>query len=337
MNDTGSSGDHRHHSSQLRLTSGTSRHATDLDDARQLVARSMCDHRLKLAGRRARLDAHILTRRLRTVSFSNIGYGGDVDIIPGRLRTFAVVQIPIIGQGLVRCGPQQVHTRPGHASVVTPTRPLSQRWSGDCEQMVVRYERWSLEAHLSDLLGEPVDAELTFDLGLDLAGPGGTLLDAVTGAIGALNRDDDLLDHDLALATMEHNLMSTLLLTTHNSYTTRLTSDAPTASSQIVREVVDLIESHPEHPHTVASLARAHGVSVRTLERSFARDLGTTPAAYLRTVRLSRVHDMLRAAPPDGITVAHAAHTWGFVNLGRFARDYRELFGEHPSHTRMRR
>lgn len=322
--------------SPLRLVTGAYRQSTDLDDARHVVALSMCPHRLVLAGPGMRLDARIRTRRVRAVSFNDITYGGDVDIIPGELGTFTVMQLPISGQGLIRCGDQQIHTRPGHASVVTPTLPLSMRWSGDCEQMVVRYERYALEAHLRDLLGEPLAGPIVFDLGLDVTtGPGRTLLDSVTFAVAALNRDDSMLEHTLAIDNLEQSLMTNLLLAARNTYTSQLTGDAPATSSRIVRAVVDTVESHPEWRYSPASLAREHGVSVRTLERSFRRDLDTTPTAYLRTARLRRVHDVLRAAVPDAVSVQQVAHAWGFINLGRFARDYQELFGELPSHTRQ--
>jgi len=36
----------------------------------------------------------------------------------------------------------------------------------------------------------------------------------------------------------------------------------------------------------------------------------------------------------DDVTVAGIAFRWGFTNLGRFGRDYQDLFGETPSMTR---
>lgn len=327
----------RGHHSPARLETGAYHQSTDLNSVRHIVAQSMRPHRLALVGHGKQLDARIRTHRLRAVSFTDISYGGDVDIIPGELSTFAVIQLPMSGQGLIRCGHQEIHTRPGHASVVTPTQPLSMRWSGDCEQMIVRYERHALEAHLRDLLGEPLFGPITFNLGLDVTtGPGRTLLDSVAGAVAAINRNDSMLAHALAIDNLEQNLMTNLLLAAHNNYTPQLTGDAPATSSRIVKAVVDTIESHPEWRHTTRSLAREHGISVRTLERSFRRYLDTTPAAYLRTVRLRRVHDVLHASAPDAVTVQQVAHAWGFTHLGRFARDYRKLFGEFPSHTRQR-
>ena len=51
---------------------------------------------------------------------------------------------------------------------------------------------------------------------------------------------------------------------------------------------------------------------------------------YLRQVRLDRAHDDLAQAHG---TVADIAYHWGFTNLGRFARAYRDRFGEFPAAT----
>jgi transcriptional regulator GlxA family with amidase domain len=58
--------------------------------------------------------------------------------------------------------------------------------------------------------------------------------------------------------------------------------------------------------------------------------------AYLRTVRMQRVReDLLKAC--DGDTVSAIATRWGFFEFGRFAGQYRKLYGETPSETLRRR
>jgi transcriptional regulator GlxA family with amidase domain len=54
---------------------------------------------------------------------------------------------------------------------------------------------------------------------------------------------------------------------------------------------------------------------------------------YLRQLRLHRVHTELAANSPDSATVTMVARRWGFMHLGRFANQYRQLFGEPPSET----
>ncbi|QRP49194.1 AraC family transcriptional regulator [Amycolatopsis sp. FDAARGOS 1241] len=69
----------------------------------------------------------------------------------------------------------------------------------------------------------------------------------------------------------------------------------------------------------------------------FARK-STRPGAYILSVRLRRVREELSAARPgEGSTVANIAHRCGFLNLGRFAAQYRRAHGECPSDTLHRR
>ena len=74
-------------------------------------------------------------------------------------------------------------------------------------------------------------------------------------------------------------------------------------------------------------------MSVRSLQEGFRRSLDTTPMAYLRELRLEKVHQELAAADPAAVSVTEVATRWGFVHLGRFAAAYSRAFGERPSAT----
>ena len=85
----------------------------------------------------------------------------------------------------------------------------------------------------------------------------------------------------------------------------------------------------------IADLARAAGVSARTVYRASARHLGGPPMAQIRRSRLREVRRRLLAAAP-GETVTAAAMDGGFFHLGRFSALYRRHFGESPSETLRR-
>ena len=85
-------------------------------------------------------------------------------------------------------------------------------------------------------------------------------------------------------------------------------------------------------PPTIAALCEVVNVSERTLHAAFRENLGTTPKAYLKTLRLNTAHhDLLRAGARTRVT--DVALDWGFVHFGWFSQDYRRLFGETPSQT----
>jgi AraC family ethanolamine operon transcriptional activator len=88
-------------------------------------------------------------------------------------------------------------------------------------------------------------------------------------------------------------------------------------------------------PPTVADLCAAVGAGERTLHEAFREHLGTTPMAYLKTLRLNAARqDLCRAGTTSKVT--DVALDWGFLHFGWFSQDYRRLFGETPSQTLQR-
>jgi transcriptional regulator GlxA family with amidase domain len=99
--------------------------------------------------------------------------------------------------------------------------------------------------------------------------------------------------------------------------------------------VFDYIQGHLSTPLTLAGIARASGISGRTLLKHFRDHMGTSPIRYMHTARLARVREaLLRRDRAESVT--DIAMAWGFRHLGRFAVEYRRHFGESPSETRRR-
>ncbi|WP_162901214.1 helix-turn-helix domain-containing protein [Breoghania sp. L-A4] len=84
---------------------------------------------------------------------------------------------------------------------------------------------------------------------------------------------------------------------------------------------------------TMIEICRELRVSRRTLQYAFLDYASLTPLDYLRRVRLNGARRLLRETDPQAITVTEAAMRFGFLHLGRFAQDYKTLFGESPSAT----
>jgi len=101
----------------------------------------------------------------------------------------------------------------------------------------------------------------------------------------------------------------------------------------IVRRVEDWVDGQQPETIQIADLCRALGLSRRTLQRAFTETLGMGPARYLTLKRLIAVRAALRRSDPAATTVTEAALRYGFWELGRFARNYRRMFGERPSQT----
>lgn len=101
---------------------------------------------------------------------------------------------------------------------------------------------------------------------------------------------------------------------------------------RLVNRACELMLAHADEPLSMLAVCRHVGASRRRLETCFQDVLGTSPARYLRAVRLNGVRRELRAG---AATVQAAAARWGFFHLGQFAHDYKAQFGELPSATRL--
>ncbi len=84
---------------------------------------------------------------------------------------------------------------------------------------------------------------------------------------------------------------------------------------------------------SVPRFAEQLEVSQRSLELSFKQCLGITPRQYLSLQRMHGVHTELLQRAPYSRCVTAVATAWGFTELGRFASEYRRVFGELPTHT----
>jgi AraC family transcriptional regulator, ethanolamine operon transcriptional activator len=105
------------------------------------------------------------------------------------------------------------------------------------------------------------------------------------------------------------------------------------ARSELVTRAITLLREHVSEPVTMVELSRQTGVSERTLRAAFHDVLGLSPKQYAIGQRLRAAHDALCAADPSTTTVTDIATEYGFYELGRFARRYRNAFGEVPSQT----
>lgn len=101
-----------------------------------------------------------------------------------------------------------------------------------------------------------------------------------------------------------------------------------------VRKSLEYIEANPKKMLTVPEVCAVSGLSERSLQYGFQELLGMTPVKYLRLVRLNGSHqDLLAAQADSNQKVVDIALKWGFVELGRFAREYQMLYNELPSQT----
>ncbi|TMV82944.1 helix-turn-helix domain-containing protein [Thioclava sp. BHET1] len=94
------------------------------------------------------------------------------------------------------------------------------------------------------------------------------------------------------------------------------------------------MEAHYADPLSVADIAVACGLGIRSLQAAFRAQHGASPRLRLTEIRLDNAYSQLASGRPTSVT--EVALGCGFVHLGRFARGYHQRFGEFPSETLRR-
>ena len=79
-------------------------------------------------------------------------------------------------------------------------------------------------------------------------------------------------------------------------------------------------------------LALVAGVSVRSIQKAFRQYRQCTPMDALLQKRLEKARDML-SMPTESATVLDVAMELGYMHPSRFAKQYKNKFGENPSET----
>ena len=153
----------------------------DVHQAAEQVGRIFCEHRLSPLDRAQGFNALHNHRRFPGGSINYVSYGGDVEIDPGCLERFFLLQIPLRGSAEIRLAGGTCETSPGRsASLLSPTRPALMRWHASCGQLILMLDRAPVEASLAELLQDEV-GDLVFDAGVRLDdGFGQTLQAQVT-------------------------------------------------------------------------------------------------------------------------------------------------------------
>jgi AraC family ethanolamine operon transcriptional activator len=104
-----------------------------------------------------------------------------------------------------------------------------------------------------------------------------------------------------------------------------------------VQQAVAYIDEYLEEPIHLCDLSSITGASERTLRYGFLERFGVSPKSYLQAFRLNGVRRELKQADPAKMKVVDIANHWGFWHMGKFAADYRNLYGELPSETLRRK
>ncbi|MEE1754878.1 AraC family transcriptional regulator [Streptomyces sp. SP18CS02] len=307
----------------------------DVDEARQEIGARYYANFIDVLTEDRPFAARLDTVRVGPLTIGDLSCGTDVRMRFGELGAYHI-DAPLSGGVDWRQGRRPAaRATTDLAAVFDPVGDTAlDRWGGDCRLLAVKIERDAVRRRLEELLGRSVNGALTFGSGMDISrGPGRDWVGLARWVAGQARSGGSSLLHPLVLGPLQDALLTGLLLALEHPYRDELEQPGQPMRPGPVKRVMDAVQERPEHPFTTTELAALGRVSVRRLQESFREYVGTSPMAYVRDIRLARVHQELRDAEPGTVSVSEAAWRWGFSHLGRFAAQYKGRFGESPSQT----
>ena len=245
-----------------------------------------------------------------------------------RFRLFSTLS----GKGQATIGKHAVALDADQCSIISPGQKVAIAAEGGHEWFNLRIESGAFERKLAYLLGARPNGKLVFDHAVDRNTPRFQQLWRLLRFFAEqLDATSDQLP-SVVLHELEQTILVALLSANRHSFSHLLEREPNETLPSHVRRAEDFIEAHWDQAITIEKLVDATGVGARAIFRAFQQTRGYSPMAFARTVRLRHAHQML-AAPEKETTVTAVAFICGFGNLGHFARDYRQAFGERPSET----
>jgi AraC-like DNA-binding protein len=306
-----------------------------VEEACAEVARIFCPHRLSPHEKQASgFHAQHHSRPANDFSINFVAYGATVEIDPGMLSGFYLLQVPTNGSAIVKCGTQIAEVAAGKtASMLSPTLPTLMCWQNGCEKIIIQIKKQALHNMFESLCGRRAD-DIEFNTELDLRSPIGSIINNhVAVMVEAAEQQGPI--HDRYLETLRDGLLIELLSSFQHSASKFLDLNSKSASAS-VKKADDYIMSNFDRQLAVTEIAQAVGISLRSLQSSYLKSHEITLWERLQQVRIEQFRTKLLNSQRFQ-TVTEIALDVGLGHVGRAAKFYFEKYGERPIDTLRRK
>jgi AraC-like DNA-binding protein len=299
--------------------------SNDLDETRDLISRVMQPHRLEPFSRDC-ARSYMDFVKLGGLGMGAISFGSSMHVDVGAVDGYYLLMFCLKGHADVRTLDTTLGVDRNTAVLCAPGQPFDARLSSDCEQFVLRIDAKAFEASLGDT-AMPVLPRVAID---------SPPLKAWLQQLRALTGSSALLEvarsNESVAAHMEHLLIDLLA----DALPAPVLIEHAASVPAFVKRAEEFIRANAGEALQLDEIARAAGVSPRTLRERFQSVRGVSPMQYLRDARMEHAREALLRAGPQA-TVADIALACGFFHLGRFSTAYAKVFGELPSETLRKR
>lgn len=303
------------------------------------IAHELADHDLRW--RRGVVDTSMYKVGVRALEMYMLQYGAEVEVRPRIPQGFALVHLSLKGAIDIVSDDQRITVSSGEVAYLAPRKNFRMLWQRGAQQLI-------LKVPTALLYSAAPEADLSADLPSTMRlSPGASkqwhlIMQSLlnVGITPTESRQGDgwveHLEKNVALFLLcQRSSRQRLPCTDGNASSTSIHSLCSDSSKSSALQRLDAMERyihrHLRAPVGVTDLARAAGVSIRTLNILCQEYRRETPMRVLRDIRLDAVRSTLLLN--HRVSVTQVALDYGFGHLGRFSAYYKERFGELPSMT----
>ena len=305
----------------------------DLDEARELVGKIFCSHKLEMISDASAMHLQHNCVNGLNLSINYIHYGATVLIEPGELENFYLIQIPLTGNAQIVNGLDKCDSNLKLGAVLNPDRFTSMTWHAGCRQILIRIYVDTFKTFVENYIGRSLSKPIVFDTAIDFSQPQmAKWRQHVVALVAAADAGELFQGEALNQQFLEQEILSKFITLQPSNISQFFTNDISRPTAIYVKKAQRFIVENASNPIILNDIATAAGVPGRTLQYGFQCALNSTPMAVLQRERLMQVRHEL-ASGHCGRTVSSIAAKWGFFHFGRFTQYYRGTFDELPSET----
>jgi len=265
------------------------------------------------------------------LSLNYISYGADVEIDPGELGDFYLIQMPVTGAATIRNGTKEFLTDRSTASVLNPDLATRMRWWEGCAQILLQVRKAPFLAFAETVFDRPLPGPLHFDPIVDFSRPEMQAWRAFANSLFHAAETIGQRDSQISMAFNEQRLMELFLRVQPSNMSLFIGEKPPGPLPRHTKRAQEFIHANAASAISLSDISDVAGVTPRMLQLAYKSAFGVSPMRALQQERLRLVRfDLLSG---NAVSVSETALKWGFVHLGRFSVDYRREFGETPRET----
>lgn len=287
-------------------------------------------HRIKVLSSKYSFNSRMDHFPVGPISINSLNWTAPIFLDSGLLDSYYLISYPISRSVIFKHGSEVYEVHPGDFAIAGGGQSFWLRADPGFDQLLIYIPRVFMEVCWFRLTGENPRTPIIFNGIVPEGSPcWRALMFSIQSILSFMDRPDCPQQFDESGLYLAEMLVGSLLLSQRQSMNARERSRPVPSYFDRARKI---LSNSLEQRLPVSDLAKELGVSARTLQLEFRKNVGMGPVQWFRERRLIAVRKSLEE---NGRTarITDVALQFQFNHLGEFSRLYREHFGELPKDT----